>query len=62
MDIEFFIADDVISDVFEIIDWYNLKRPGLGERFYNELVHEFENIKKGPRIIFIIEKILGGRF
>ncbi len=53
MDIEFFIADDVRSDVFEIIDWYNLKRPGLGERFYNELVHEFENIKKGPRIFLL---------
>lgn len=48
MVIEFIVAEGIIADIFEIIDWYNSKRPGLGERFYNELLNEFESIKRSP--------------
>jgi plasmid stabilization system protein ParE len=46
MAIEFIIKESAMQDVVEIIDWYNSKRSALGDRFYRELLNEFERIKQ----------------
>lgn len=45
---EFIISEGAKQDIIEIVDWYESKKKGLGNRFYNELLFEFEKITERP--------------
>ena len=48
MAIEFIIKETAKQDIVEIVDWYDNKKLGLGDRFYNDLLNEFEKIQQMP--------------
>lgn len=56
MGIEFIIKESAKHDVIEIVDWYDNKQLGRGDRFYNELLNEFEKIKQKPTLYSFYKK------
>lgn len=53
---DFIVTETAKQDVIEIVDWYDYKQLGLGDRFYKELLTEFERIKKNPAIFPFYKK------
>jgi hypothetical protein len=56
MAINFVVKESAKEEVIEIVDWYDYKQIGLGERFYKELLLEFEKIKQQPTIYAYYKK------
>jgi plasmid stabilization system protein ParE len=56
MAIEFIIKENASMDVIEIVDWYDIKQLGLGDRFYKDLLNEFEKIKQNPKLYSFYNK------
>lgn len=50
MGIEFLVKESAKNDIVEIVDWYDQKQAGLGERFYKELIKEFDKIEQNPKL------------
>ena len=53
---DFIITETAKQDVIEIVVWYDYKQLGLGDRFYKELLIEFERIKRTPTIFRFYKK------
>ena len=56
MAIEFIVKECAKNEIIEIVDWYNYKQSGLGERFYLDLMIKFEKIKRNPSIYSFYRK------
>jgi len=48
MAIDLKVKETAELEIIEIIDWYNLKKNGLGEQFYKELLNQFKKISENP--------------
>ncbi len=42
------IKPEVFEDIQQAIDWYNSRQKGLGEKFFNAVQQEYNNIRKNP--------------
>ncbi len=56
MGINLTVKETAELEITEIIDWYDFKKQGLGDRFYKELLNEFERIAKTPKIYSYYKK------
>ena len=48
MAINLIVKEAAELDIIEIVDWYDFKKQGLGDRFYKELLTEFDKIILRP--------------
>ena len=56
MAIEFIVKESAKQDIMEVVDWYDFKKQGLGDRFYKELLSEFEKIIEHPKLYSFYKK------
>jgi plasmid stabilization system protein ParE len=47
------IEPEALSDIQDIINWYNQQKDGLGERFYQIIIFQIDSLNKTPHIYSI---------
>ncbi len=56
MAINLIVKEAAELEIIEIVDWYVFKKEGLGDRFYKELLNEFDKIILRPTSYFYYKK------
>ena len=53
------IDPEALSDIQEITDWYNQRKPGLGKKFQNTAIKQINSLSKNPHIYAVRYKDSG---